>query len=253
MWRRPALLVSHPGHELLVHHWLERARPLVLILTDGSGRAGWPRIEQSARLLATTGATCGSVFGDLSDRALYRRVLSRDVAWLEALAERLAEACLAGRVDGLVTDPLEGINPGHDVCHELAGLVAEVVERRTGRTLPRFDFPLYVRSAGEPDAGPGVRRLPLDDDAFARKHAAAGGYTALAEEVAFQLECFGADAFRTEWLRPIVTRHRPPHDPPVYEHYAEQLVATGVYGEVLRYRTHVAPLVDAVRERLEAA
>ena len=38
--RKAALIVAHPGHELRVHHWMELARPLVLVLTDGSGRQG---------------------------------------------------------------------------------------------------------------------------------------------------------------------------------------------------------------------
>ena len=33
-----ALVIGHPGHELLVHGWLEVARPIVFVFTDGSGR-----------------------------------------------------------------------------------------------------------------------------------------------------------------------------------------------------------------------
>nr|MDP9120522.1 hypothetical protein [Acidobacteriota bacterium] len=29
--QRAALVIGHPGHELRVHGWLERARPLVLV------------------------------------------------------------------------------------------------------------------------------------------------------------------------------------------------------------------------------
>src|SRR5207302_1404403 len=34
-FKTSALLVAHPGHELRVHGWLERERPLVFVLTDG--------------------------------------------------------------------------------------------------------------------------------------------------------------------------------------------------------------------------
>ena len=33
---RTALFVAHPGHELRIYGWLERARPQVHVLTDGS-------------------------------------------------------------------------------------------------------------------------------------------------------------------------------------------------------------------------
>src|SRR5438034_752023 len=31
---RAALFIAHPGHELLVHGWLELVRPFVFVLTD---------------------------------------------------------------------------------------------------------------------------------------------------------------------------------------------------------------------------
>ena len=40
-----ALVIAHPGHELRIHHWLERARPVTFVLTDGSGHTDHSRIE----------------------------------------------------------------------------------------------------------------------------------------------------------------------------------------------------------------
>jgi hypothetical protein len=34
-----AVVVTHPGHEVRIHGWLERERSLVFVLTDGAGRA----------------------------------------------------------------------------------------------------------------------------------------------------------------------------------------------------------------------
>ena len=39
-YRRPALLLGHPGHELKVLGWLAENRPRVYVLTDGSGFDG---------------------------------------------------------------------------------------------------------------------------------------------------------------------------------------------------------------------
>ena len=38
-WGRTAVVVGHPGHELMVYHWIESHRPLYCCLTDGSGGA----------------------------------------------------------------------------------------------------------------------------------------------------------------------------------------------------------------------
>jgi hypothetical protein len=75
---RAALVVAHPGHELRVHHWLERARPLVLVLTDGSGHTEHSRLQRTTALLERAGATPGRIYGRLSDRDLYRAILSGD-------------------------------------------------------------------------------------------------------------------------------------------------------------------------------
>src|SRR5437867_1819390 len=34
---KAAIIVAHPGHELIVYHWMERHQPLYRCLTDGSG------------------------------------------------------------------------------------------------------------------------------------------------------------------------------------------------------------------------
>ena len=48
---KAALVISHPGHELCVHHWLETARPDVFVLTDGSGRSGISRLDSTTKII----------------------------------------------------------------------------------------------------------------------------------------------------------------------------------------------------------
>ncbi len=66
-----SLVVAHPGHELLAYGWPTRVKPLVFVVTDGSGRDSAPRIEASARLLAGGPGRRASVFGRWTDRELY--------------------------------------------------------------------------------------------------------------------------------------------------------------------------------------
>src|SRR5439155_2029574 len=74
--RRAALVVAHPGHELRVHGWLERARPLTFVLTDGSASTGRPRLDSTTVVLTRVGARPGSIYGRFSDAAFYQALLA---------------------------------------------------------------------------------------------------------------------------------------------------------------------------------
>src|SRR3954452_4220641 len=87
-----ALIIGPPGHELRVHHWIERTRPLVFVLTDGSGHTGVSRLASTTAVLERAGATPGSVYGRLSDREVYRAILGGDVGLFAGLADELAAA-----------------------------------------------------------------------------------------------------------------------------------------------------------------
>src|SRR5258706_14950239 len=88
--RRAALVVAHPGHELRVHRWLERTRPVVFVLTDGSGNHGVSRLDSTTALLGQAGATAGPIYCRLSDREQYRAMLGVDLGLLSALADEPA-------------------------------------------------------------------------------------------------------------------------------------------------------------------
>lgn len=241
--RRAALVVAHPGHELRVHRWLELARPVVFVLTDGSGNHGVSRLASTTALLNRAGATAGSIYGRLSDRDLYRAILGGDLNLFTDLADELAVGLAA--MDVVAGDAVEGYNPGHDVCRLLLNAAVLRLEAE-GRTIANFDFPLV----GAPDdCPPGDRGealwLELDEESLHRKLAAARTYPELAGEVDAALAAHGSDRFRVECLRPVrygldiagLTSH-----PPFYETHGEKRVAMGHYGEVIRFQSHLAPL-----------
>src|SRR5687767_773396 len=88
--QRAMLVIAHPGHELRVHGWLETARPRVWVLTDGSGRTQQSRIDSTTRVLESTGAVRGSVYGQMSDADVYNAVLSHDHRRFIDLVDQLA-------------------------------------------------------------------------------------------------------------------------------------------------------------------
>jgi len=245
-------VVAHPGHELRVYGWLERERPEVFVLTDGSGSTGRSRVPSTAGILPRAGARPGSVFGRFSDRALYEVMLEGRIEVLTGLVHEIAGAWTETDVETVVADAIEGFNPSHDICRLVTDAAVALAHRRTGRSIDSYEFLLE----GRPDALPangasGVLRLELDDAALERKLAAARSYPEMAYEVERACERFGTEAFRVECLRPA----DPEADvealieaPPGYETYGERQVAAGRYSRVLRFREHFLPLARALRE-----
>jgi hypothetical protein len=247
-----ALIVAHPGHELRVHGWLERARPLVFVLTDGSGHTGQSRLASTAEVLRRAGARPGCVFGRFSDRALYEALIDRDLETLQGVARELADALVAAGAEHVAGDAIEGFNPGHDLCRVLADAAVALAGHRLGRPIASHDFLLDGRPDAVPgELPPGSIRLDLDDGEVERKLAAAAGYPEMREEVERNLAEHGAAAFRSECFRPAHPQadlERFLDDPPWYESHGERQVAAGHYDRVLRFREHFLPMARALRE-----
>lgn len=245
-----ALVIAHPGHELRVYGWLERERPEVLVLTDGSGHGDTSRLASTAAVLERAGARPGPVFGRFSDREMYRVLLERDTDELARVVHDLAGALAACGVTQVACDAIEGYNPSHDVCRVVTDAAAAIAGRRTGQTIRIFDFLLEA----PPDGGTGCAeaiRLELLDGALTRKLEAARSYPEMAFEVERNLDQHGTAAFAVECLRPA----DPDFDlealfpePPFYEVYGERQVAAGHYRTVLRFREHFLPLARFLRE-----
>jgi hypothetical protein len=242
-------VIAHPGHELRVHRWLELARPMVIVLTDGSGHSERSRLASTTAVLERTGATPGPLYGRLSDRALYRAILGGEGDLFTSLADEIAAALDAAGVDYVAGDAVEGFNPGHDMCRLLLNAALLRLEQ-AGRRAENFEFPLE----GPPHACPGEDRreaifLELDEPALRRKLDAARAYPELAGEVEKAFASYGWEPFRVECLRPVryglEIGHRFQH-PPDYERYGEKQVAAGIYREVIRFQDHLAPLAASL-------
>jgi hypothetical protein len=269
-----AVVVAHPGHEVRIHGWLERERPTVFVLTDGSGRAGTPRIASTTEYLKRFGIRHGRVFARFSDAEVYRLVLARDFDLFLRLSEELAEAFVEAGVGRVAGDASEGYNTTHDLARLVTNAAVEIAGRASGRRPANYDFTLVKR----PDHCPEPLRadavwLRLDDETFARKLAAAFEfYPELAAETRdalrgegdrvvvdyFKLDehaatdLSGLDMFRVECLRPVNPRDRPfDFEKPYYERRGEERVAEGLYERVIRYREHMLPLAAALAEAVE--
>ena len=238
------LFIAHPGHELRVLGWVERERPLVAILTDGSGAHGRSRVASSAALLARLGAVPAPVFGRMTDRAFYDALLSGDAGLFMELADEMAETVVSSGTTFVAGDALEGYNPAHDVCRMLVDRAVELAAQRTGREIGNHEFLLAGRPGVVAD---GAVVVELDDAALARKRDAALSYREMRQEIEPVLARFGLEAFRRECLTPRrLSEWTPRENPPFYERYGEERVSLGLYRRVIRYCEHVAPLGEAL-------
>ncbi len=248
---RAALVVAHPGHELRVYGWLETTRPRVFVLTDGSGRTEFSRLQSTTSILTDVGSQPGSVYGRFSDLTLYHALLRHDHEVFTELVCQLADEFLRERIEYVVGDAIEGYNTVHDACRLVLNAAVELANCARGIGLGNYDFLLK----GRPDECPARLRdraiwFHLDDDAVRRKMKAADNYPELAAEVETAIRENTADAFRVECLRPVEADadEHPVVEKPYYEQYAERQVAAGYYQHVIRYREHILPLAEALRE-----
>ncbi len=238
-------VMAHPGHELLLHHWMERTRPVVVALTDGSAARGVDRRASSERTIRLAGAEIGPIFGAMPDRDWYDAILGRDLRPFRQASERISELCIERDITMLVVDPVEFFNPVHDLCAAVGQQVASIL-RRHGASPSLFDYEIEHR---------GARRvkpkwtLTLDADAIERKLAAAGQYRELAEEVervrgksdptVYSVERIFAVGPSIDWP---LTLDQEPH----YERVGRERVANGTYSRLITYREHVRPLALAL-------
>ena len=247
---RAALVVAHPGHELMVYGWLEKARPRVFVLTDGSGRSNQSRLGSTSRIISQVGAPPGVIYGRLTDQMAYAAILNHEFELFIDLARELSEGFVAEQIDFVAGDAIEGYNPMHDVCRLIINAAVKVAGRARDRQIANFAFSLVNQSDPRPEPPPANEIwLQLDDSDLARKMSAAQGYGELAGEVSGALERTPVNAFRMERLTPVeadAAAHCCDAAPPFYEQYGEKQVAAGHYQQVLRYAEHIAPLAEAL-------
>jgi hypothetical protein len=248
--RKSALIIAHPGHEILLYHWLECARPRVFMLTDGSGGEAKPRVGHSQHLIEQAGATCGRVFGAHPDRTWYRAILEGDHwPFLDAL-NRVEEECVAAGLRKLVCDPVELFNPLHDLANAFAHALAGRLRGRCGepvevRTYPIEDSPRFEARASSP--------LLLNADAMERKRRAMAAYAPLAHEqpryahlLAKDHELIARDAPAFPWPAML-------SETPYYESFGRARLSEGRYDSLITYADHVRPIALGLLEESRLA
>lgn len=242
--------MAHPGHELRIYGWLESAKPTTCILTDGSGHAGKSRLDRTANILKKVGASCGPVWGRFADRQIYDAVLRVDCDLFVGLSNELAQFLVQQQTTAVVADAAEGIILGHDLWRGMVNRAIRIAQQKLGSKLQNWAFLLDGPFNQLPsEANSAVQKIVLDASAWQRKLQTANSYDELKHEVEMAIAHYGEASLKTEILFEAsldLPRDQWDKSPPAYECHGEKQVAAGIYQDVVRYRTHVAPILDAL-------
>jgi len=194
--RRTALVVAHPGHELLLSGWMEAARPIVFVLTAGDDSHNGPAIATTARIVEACGARAGGIFGRFTDDGFQQALLLREKDRFHALTQELTDAFLQDSIDVVVADSAEGFDPAHDLCRILVDAACTLATRLRPH-LRNFEFPLI---GGRLSRATSLRHR-LDADAWSRKRDRLKAYEQPIDEVERRIAREGIDALQEESLR----------------------------------------------------
>jgi hypothetical protein len=253
---RPALVVGHPGHELRVFGWMSEYRPLVHVLTDGSGRHGVSRLPSTTRLIAQCAARKGEVFGLVSDAAMYRALLQKNISFFLDALNAIAGSLVQHQIDFVAGDAREGFNPTHDICRMLINGAVALAEQASGRAISNYQFCLteWEQHCQERHDSQCVH-LRLEEALLRQKLDAAEGYPEIRDEVRQAIAQRGEEHFRIECLRKITSPFAQDHGlgKPYYETMGEQRVDQGQYASVIRLKEHMLPVMEAIRDRVTAS
>jgi hypothetical protein len=250
-YKRPAVFVGHPGHELKILGWLADRKPRVHVLTDGSGATGFSRLGATSDLIDRMGARVGAVFGLLSDAQIYEAILEQHIALFCSIVDRLAASLVDHGTDFVAADAAEGFNPTHDICRQIANAAIYRAQIVTGRTIANYEFLLTDWDR----EGPVTHdhrcwHLRLGDGLLGLKLDAAKNYAELRAEVEQAIALKGEEYFRIECFRKVASpflEFRWGYKP-YYEQLGEQRVATGKYCSAILYQSHMSPLLNGIRD-----
>ncbi|MDX8481246.1 hypothetical protein RFN28_22690 [Mesorhizobium sp. VK24D] len=233
------LVLAHPGHELRIHHWLEREKPRVYLLTDGSGGRQMARTRYSRDLVEAAGATPGAVFGDIPDAVWYEALLAQNSDFFIDVLTKIHMDLASAKNLQIVSDAVDGYNPMHDLAYAY-GRALTALLKKTAKVAR------HLCSAAVPNVAGAVElEIQLDRAARARKVAAVENYAPLADEARRILErdpqCFDRER--------LISQHFDWNGPwaPEWELIGKQRVAAGIYRRCISYKDNVQP----VAQRLE--
>jgi hypothetical protein len=241
-----AVIIGHPGHELRIHRFMELYKPLVYVLTDGSGSSGTSRVYNTIKIIEQTNSRKSAIMGRFTDTEIYKIIREQDTETLRSIVDEIVFDLEKNDIDLIVGDAIEGYNPTHDLCRYMINAIVRIYRHKRGTQIPNYDFLLD----GPPHLCPPELKeeaiwVKLNDEDFDRKFAAAQNYPEIIKDLEIALSQHGKAPFQIECLRPVKNLNQYVtwnSEMPYYESYGLNKVKTGEYTEVISFEKHLLPL-----------
>lgn len=247
------LLIAHPGHELRILTWVQRNTPHVVVLTNGDGSIGQPRLADTQQLLEQAHVQLRSDWvRPVADSVVYQALLEGDASVFQIWLEQLTRAGLDGQFDTVVADGAEGYNPTHDLCRALANRLVHRLEC-AGRKIHSLEFPLVGHPSDperhlQAEVEVTLSAMELENKLAVMKEYATRSSAVLTRELQTMLDTYGTQAFGKECLyRASTTPYEAnelPETRPFFELAGEERYRAGIYKQVIRAE-HLRQMVQA--------
>jgi len=249
---RMLVVTGHPNHELAILGIIQRARPHVLVLTDGGGPQ---RVAESRAVYERLGLLDRVRFLDVPEKDLYQALLDRSPAALETLAAETRRMIEQVSPQYVLCESLEFYNPVHDLS---LPVVQAAAKSQTGVKI--LEFPLIAERADAPgqyrvQRPPAsrereARSLKLDPGELAFKlEASVHSYPSLRTQMGGVLDAISSGHATEEFfLEANGWMPEPGRDQALrYEERGRLLAHEGVVERVITFKDHFLPTVAALR------
>ncbi|HEY2986378.1 MAG TPA: hypothetical protein VGL11_01555 [Candidatus Binatia bacterium] len=131
----PVAVFSHPNHELVALGIIHALNCPMIFLSDGGARQRIAQTEMALRIIRHRAPV---LCLNYSERAIYRALRSRDIAFFNSMAGEVASRLAALRAGAVLTVPVELYNPIHDITPVLCRRAAKI----SGLQPAFYDVPL---------------------------------------------------------------------------------------------------------------
>ena len=251
-YKKAALIIGHPGHELKAFKFIKDFKPDVFIITDGSGANNVSRMGNSIKIIESLGARLIKLFEPLSDREIYTFIKEGNISEISKIKEILSEKIINENYDLIIGDALEGFNPTHDLCRYIINSIVKEYQIKLNREISNYSFDLDKAPNDSPlitKSDSSKISFELNELELEQKYNVAIEYPELKFEVEKVLQLYGKEAFKLEFYTKISDPHilkNWDESSPKYEKYGKERVKDGLYKEVIEFEKHMRPIAQSL-------
>lgn len=277
-----AIAISQAGHEIALHGLIEKTKPYIFIMTDGSGKNRGSRMVWMHKYLVSVYPdnlkdmynimVHGNREGEdryIKARQVYEEILLKRVAFFAHYTGTMAEGLVRKKIDYIVTEAVEGNDPIQDLCAIMTEVAVKLVEEKTGKKIDIYQFNL-TRPINTDISDKSIH-LQLSPEAIIYKSKLLAYYQGSIfedfkanvsvdmnhinkmkempkgdAEVAALLQTMDIPFFKEEYLNPY--SYVDFEDKPTYEVNAENIITEGIPTSVISYKEHIKPLKEMLEK-----